>query len=170
MVFKYFLELSSLDEIISCSNFISQLRREPEAKRYVAEAKPEAKLKEYNTNIFLPFHNWYFLVFCPLNSNYNPSYNAIDYIRKKFCNISSTWLITREVQATKYHYNLLIYSNFNMLCFHQKRLPRYFCHVQEVTSCSVNQVYNYMIKEYDNNWKEYVDYSLSLYKNEQMAV
>jgi len=112
-------------------------------------------------NVYKGRYMWYLLVFKPLNSNYDPAYNALDWIRIKFARLAECYVITKETLAEKIHWNLLIYTNDDMTGYHELRSPRYMIYSQEVTKSPLN-VYQYITKEYYENgllWEIYIDFN-----------
>lgn len=107
---------------------------------------------------------WYILIFKPLNSNYDPAYNALDWIRIKFCKKAECYLITREQNATKVHYNLMVYTDEDMTTYHEYRAPRYMIYSQLVRTTPF-EVYKYITKEYyvqGYPWLIYRDFNYNI--------
>lgn len=104
---------------------------------------------------------WYLLVFKPLNSNYDQAYNALDWIRIKFCKKAECYLITKEQNATKVHWNLMLYTEEDMTGYHELRAPRYMIYSQKINKNPID-VYRYITKEYyvdGNPWEIYRDFN-----------
>jgi hypothetical protein len=107
--------------------------------------------------------NWYYLVFVPYDKNYDETYNALDFIRTRYCKGSPglQYVCTRE-KASKVHWNLLISTDYDMLQFHMKPTRRFKLYVQAVKPGEHVTVYNYITKDYysnfSTNWVLFVDY------------
>lgn len=132
-------------------------------ERLGLEVGRKAKLKREMENIcFNKFHdNWWYLVFCPLNKGYNPDWLAFDHIRLKVCKDKDcSYLITREKNSRKVHWNLLINTVADLSAYEDSHTNKFFIHVDKITCFSVKRVYDYITKECDNNWKLYNDYVL----------
>lgn len=119
-----------------------------------------------NYSIFDAWNSWqwYILVFKPLNSNYDQAYNAMDWIRKKFCVNTECWLITKECNAKKIHWNLLAYTEEDLAKYHELRSPRYMVYAQKVKT-TPRRAYDYITKEYYLDgfpWKKYIDFNYYL--------
>jgi len=164
------------DEQSSDSEQVNRISRSrPSTERRDAVGKSEGCT---NRDIFKQFkesiedteedYTFYLLTFCPLNSNYNPEYNAIDYIRRHYTSSSNYYLITKEVMETKVHYNLLISSNNTMLVHHGKRASKFYIHAKEIKLNEQLRVFKYITKEYYEQkllWKPYKDYLYYIYTN-----
>lgn len=93
--------------------------------------------------------NCYFLVFKPLNSNYNPNYDGLDFCRKKIGNNYSYLIMTREIKASKIHYNALVVTDITLDHLHERLTSKYMIWCEEVTNDHMNiaRVHQYIIKE-----------------------
>jgi len=107
---------------------------------------------------------WHYLVFVPYDKNYDPTYNAHDFIRKNYCKGLDGYhfVITKE-SATKIHWNLLINTSHNMEAFHMKATKHFKIFHQEVKINEHVNVYHYITKDYYDDpvkdWIQYIDYS-----------
>lgn len=105
------------------------------------------------------YERWYFMVFKPFDSNYDPKYNALDFIRKGYTKDAGAFVITKEQNATKVHWNALIYSRHKLMDYHKKKTQRFMIY-SEITLEPLS-VYRYMTKEYyllGYNWKLYSEF------------
>lgn len=89
----------------------------------------------------------YYLVFKPFDKNYDPGFNAIRHILRK---LKGHWLdiiITREILASKVHYNVLLFDDEGVE-LHEKQTNRYYIFCQKLASVSdKHYVHEYMVKE-----------------------
>lgn len=101
--------------------------------------------------------NIYYLVFKPKNKNYDPKKNLIDHVRKKVGKYSVI-IITREIDATKVHYNVLVRTSEELSHLHDHQDSRFMISCQLVPNRKkdLDTVHEYIIKEsktryfYDN--------------------
>lgn len=102
--------------------------------------------------------NWYLIVFAPLNKTYDVNFVAFDHIRKKICTSNDSYIITKEVNATKTHWNLLINSERDILKFNGQHTNKFYIHVQHITPFTHWTVYDYITKEFNEETKIYNEY------------
>lgn len=101
--------------------------------------------------------NIYYLVFKPKNKRYDPKKNLLDHVRKK-CGKHIAIIITREIEARKVHYNVLVRTAEDLLRLHDTQDSRFYIYCTAVpnTKKDVDTVHEYIIKEsktryfYDN--------------------
>lgn len=97
----------------------------------------------------------YFLVFKPFNKTYKDNisfYNkkALDAIRKNFNNTGVyDYFISREINATKTHFNALLYSKQDMVSMYdgKNRLNRFRVRCTKIPKLDRFRVMNYITKE-----------------------
>lgn len=108
--------------------------------------------------------NWYLIVFVPYDKNYDPNFNANDWIRKNYTKGSNYYLITRE-SASKVHWNLLVNSDEPVERFHLKATQKFKLFVQKVNYGTHPRVYKYITKDYYEKglpWELYKDFSFKI--------
>lgn len=110
----------------------------------------------------------FFLVFKPFNKNYEPTYDGMDHIRKKLSKtVYSDLIITREIKATKVHYNVMVWSADNFLSLLGTHTNKYkiYC-VPFKEGKDKYQIHDYIVKESKSRpFKLYEDiYIYSNYK------
>ena len=94
----------------------------------------------------------YYLVFKPFNKTYDESFNAIDYIRKyltkKVGSDIINMLITREINESKVHYNVIL-KTINPISLHNVNTTKYKIHQQLCVeeSTHVSNLLAYVLKE-----------------------
>jgi len=101
--------------------------------------------------------NIFYLVFKPKNAKYDPKKNLLDHVRKK-CGKYGAIIITREVEATKIHYNVLVRTTEDLKRLHDSQDSRFYIWCKEVPNKNkdLSKVHEYIIKEsklryfYDN--------------------
>lgn len=111
-------------------------------------------------------HTWFYIVFAPYNKAYENDqewfYNyAVDKARKWACNKGNAFYVTREIDATKCHSNLLICSSSDLLKYHGKSAyNKYRINVSELHTLGDRQrVLSYINKEsIQRPFKLYSDY------------
>lgn len=140
-------------------------RAELRSSEAVARRSPKPEVATvpnyYNTREILYnkyIDNWYLIVFAPLNKTYDDKFVAFDHIRKKCCTSLDSYIITKEVNATKIHWNLLINSSRDLLKFHGEHTNKFFIHVQHIKSGTHWDVYDYITKEFNMDSKIYNEY------------
>lgn len=109
--------------------------------------------------------NCYYLVAVPLCAKYEKNKalytnKCLDLVRKSFKD-PEDYVLTREVNATKVHVNVLIWTKEDVVKrFHQKVVGKYGYHVQVVPHISDRiRVMEYMFKEAKTrNFYKYIDY------------
>lgn len=110
---------------------------------------------------------WYFIVFSPFNKPYikDPEWfehKAIDSARKWINKKATAYYITREIDATKIHSNILCVSPHDLLKkYHGKQCyNKYKMHVSELKDMGDRRrVLDYITKEQDKRtFKLYLDY------------
>lgn len=111
---------------------------------------------------------WYYMVFKPFNDRYDPAYNGLDYVRKFVTSNKKTnaYVITRERNAAKVHYNVLINVNnsVDMTKYDNHPTQKYMISSVMVgnTIDDRKRVYVYITKEYYKDcipWELHCDYS-----------
>lgn len=108
----------------------------------------------------LDCNNFYFIVFVPYDHNYDPSYNALDWIRKNYTKSAKSYVATKE-SASKLHWNLLVNSKEDYTRFHLKATQRFKLYVQKVNYGTHPRVYQYITKDYyekNYDWELYRDF------------
>ena len=88
----------------------------------------------------------YYLVFSPKNKRYNPNRDFTDHIRKKMGKYNQL-IITREIYATKIHYNVLVTSDDDKSRMHDTQDSTFYIVSKVVRNEDVNRVHQYIIKE-----------------------
>lgn len=109
---------------------------------------------------------WFMVVFKPYNKPYlkDPEwyYNyAVDKGRKWAYRLGKAFYVTREIDATKVHVNVLICSGSDLMRYHDKTVyNKYRLHVSELDTLGDRQrVLAYITKESkDRSFKLYSDY------------
>lgn len=78
----------------------------------------------------------FYLVFKPFNKLYDKSFNAIDHVRKRIGlnHKYESLIITREINATKVHYNVLVFTKDDMMDLHDRQTNKYKIYCQEVNA------------------------------------
>lgn len=91
----------------------------------------------------------YFLVFKPFNKNYNAKKDLMDHVRKKIGSGHKAVVITREINATKVHYNAMILTNKPDLVttLHNKQTNIYKITCKECPLADKYRVHDYITKE-----------------------
>ncbi len=141
----------------------------------IAEARVPLSYTPITRSYEKPY-NWYLLVFSPMDVPYenDPEWfmiKGLDRIRDKF-RLHETFLITRELNATKVHANMLICSKTDLTkmdarkCFHKYHIKaQYICN----SLCDREHVYNYITKEFkEREPVKYLDYVIK-YPYAQLA-
>lgn len=139
-----------------------------------SEAEPEDSFNNANNNaiIWEPLHRsyedckWYYIVFAPYDKAYDKdsewfSNYAVDKARKWASTKSKAFYVTKEVEATKVHANLLICSASDLMKYHGKSAyNKYRMNVNELCTLGDRQrVLAYILKESENrSFKLYQDY------------
>lgn len=92
--------------------------------------------------------NIYYLVFKPKNKKYDPKKNLMDHVRKK-CGKHSAIIITREIEAAKVHYNVLVRTTEDLSKLHDTQDSRFYIYCKEVPhkAADLNKVHEYIVKE-----------------------
>lgn len=95
------------------------------------------------------FENTYWVTFKPFSSNYSPTFDGMDHVRKTFGKEYDCLIITREIMATKTHYHALVVSCSDLMKKNDTKTSRYYITVARVnpTRHDVRRVHHYMIKE-----------------------
>lgn len=94
----------------------------------------------------------YFVVFKPFNKTKDEELDGLKhvraYLKNKKVKIDAV-IITREILATRVHYNMLIQSTFDFMTLHDKQTSKYRMFVTEVkgTIRDVMACHEYIIKE-----------------------
>lgn len=114
-----------------------------------------------------------YLVFKPFDSNYDPSHNEMEHIRKYLYekikkNDSRVLLmiITREVLATKVHYNVFLWRTIKGIAdinvFHNMKTSKFMIHSQDLENPGDRQrVLLYIIEESKfRRFNRYIDYRI----------
>lgn len=103
----------------------------------------------------------YYIVFSPLNNKIDLP-NDLQRI-EKFCRTNfkyQRFIITREILATRIHYNVMLTSNKNVVLFNGKIKQKFYLDVQVVPNrYEQEKVVHYMLKESKKRqFKENTDY------------
>lgn len=104
--------------------------------------------------------SWYHLTFSPHNSSYDRIQywyhdKGLDYLRRKY--IGDHFMISREVNATKCHFHMLIRTLHAFPT--DSNNPRFHIRAQPVTPGTEINVVEYLLKEgFDRTIVQYVDY------------
>lgn len=88
-----------------------------------------------------------FLTFKPFNSTYKRSFDAMDHVRKKIGSGHEAIIITREINATKVHYNAMVFSTKDLTCLHDKQTNYFKIFSKEVPMADKYKVHRYITKE-----------------------
>lgn len=110
--------------------------------------------------------SWYFLTFKPFDKHYERDLEfytrkGLDHCRKKIGKVKA-YIITREIQATKIHINVLCVTDRNLLKLHEKKTNKYFIHCQALgrSQRDRDHVLGYILKEsktrFFRNFDDYV--------------
>jgi len=70
----------------------------------------------------------------------------IDHVRKKIGKYNQI-IITREIMATKVHYNVLVSTDKDLSLLNDKQDSRFYIYSKVVKNEDVNRVHQYIIKE-----------------------
>lgn len=111
---------------------------------------------------------WYYITCKPLNERYDPDRNYIDKVYQKFAPLSESILVTRETDAAKVHYNVLVLSDKNLQMFHDKIVFHQLkLHVSDCSDPEYRiNVFKYILKEaLERTFTKYIDYKCRLPKD-----
>lgn len=99
--------------------------------------------------------NIFYLVFKPKNKNYNSQKCFMDHVRKKVGKFD-VLIITREINSSKVHYNVLVRTSEDLTGLHDTQDSRFYIWCKSVKKDDIYKVHEYIIKEskvryfYDN--------------------
>jgi len=88
----------------------------------------------------------YYIVFKPLDHNYDPKFDGIEHVRKHLGK-TVVMIIVREITAKKVHYHCMVWSHEDLSKLHEKCTNRYKIHVQSFPTKDKAQVHEYLVKE-----------------------
>lgn len=111
-----------------------------------------------------------FLVFKPFNSNYDSKYDGLEHVRKKIGKEYQFLIITREIKATKVHYNVLVVSENSFMYLNERKTSRYMISCQDVNNdiSNVSRVHEYIIKESQERLFHAIQSPIDLYVSERV--
>lgn len=95
--------------------------------------------------------NLYSMTFKPFNKTYDPTFNAIDHIKKKIkskCEVECL-VITREILATKVHYHAMLFTKNNLMgpLLNGKQTNKFRITCKVANYFDKFQIHEYIIKE-----------------------
>lgn len=101
----------------------------------------------------------YYLVFKPFDKGYDPDFIAYDHIIRKLGALED-YIITREINATKVHYNVMAWSTRDLTKLNDGQTNKYKISSQLVkTYLDKYTVYDYCFKESKERYfHHYLDY------------
>jgi len=91
----------------------------------------------------------FYLTFKPFNKKYDPNIDYMDQVRKKLGTGHVAVIITREINATKVHYNCMVFTNKPDMVknFHDKHTARHKIYCKQIKMMDKYKVHHYIIYE-----------------------
>lgn len=113
-------------------------------------------------------YRWYYLTFKPFNEGYEPLSKDIDKIFNKLRSGAEFMLVTREIDATKIHYNVIVATHIDLSRLHNRvshHRWKMYCDELDTTDYRMN-VFKYMCKEARRRpFLKFIDYKYLLPKD-----